>query len=256
MKYTVQLFCLFWLVYAANAFADDVRVAVASNFYKPMQEIANEFEALTAHRVVISPGSSGKLYAQILNGAPFDLFFSADQEKPQALVKAGGGDPESLFTYAIGKLVLWSSESDLDVQAKLLQGDYRRLALANPRLAPYGKAAVDTLVSLGLDGADEQKKWVRGENIAQTWHFVSSANTELGFVAMSQVLDYGEDRGSAWIIPQAMHDPIRQDALLLTNSRQVKAASEFMDFVKSRRASEIIESFGYDSYDHLSGQTQ
>lgn len=248
MKYTMQLLFFCALMSSNRLFAEEIRVAVASNFYQPMQEIAREFEADSGHQVVLSPGSSGKLYAQIVHGAPFHAFFSADREKPEALVTDGFGVAASVFTYAVGKLVLWSPTPDVNVESMLRTGNYNRLAMANSRLAPYGKAAMDTLTALSLNTPSEEQKWVRGENIAQTWHFVSSGNTELGLVAMSQVIANGVEKGSAWVVPQSLYEPIRQDALLLTNSLQNDAAFEFMDYVKSRPAREIITSFGYTTH--------
>lgn len=242
MKHTLMLFAVLGYALSGLASAEQISVAVASNFQPAMKEIAAQFETATGHDVVLSPGSSGKLYAQIVNGAPFHVFFSADRQKPLALVQQGLGVPESLFTYAVGKLVLWTPESGVDVQSVLRTGEYKTLALANPRLAPYGMAAMDVLEALELAGPNGQQRWVTGENIAQTWHFVSTGNANLGFVAVSQLLDNNVDAGSAWVVPQGLYEPILQDAIVITHTR---AVAEFMDFVKGEKGREIITSFGY-----------
>ncbi|MCX2779721.1 molybdate ABC transporter substrate-binding protein [Microbulbifer thermotolerans] len=223
-----------------------MRVAVASNFTPAMKEIAAEFEKSTGHRVILSFGSSGKFYAQIKNGAPFQLFFSADTAKPEALEREGFTVPGSRFTYAIGGLVLWSASSDLlsDGISVLREGTYNRLALANSKLAPYGVAAEEVLHNLGLQKST-QAKWVRGENIAQTYQFVASGNAELGFVALSQVMHNGRiDTGATWIVPSHLYHPIRQDAVLLSGSNSAAAAA-FLRFVRGDKARAIIRSYGY-----------
>lgn len=238
-----MLFAVLGYALSGLVSAEQISVAVASNFQPAMKEIADQFETATGHDVVLSPGSSGKLYAQIVNGAPFHVFFSADRQKPLALVQQGLGVPETLFTYAVGKLVLWTPESGVDVQSVLRASQYKTLALANPRLAPYGLAAMDVLEALEPAGPNEQQRWVTGENIAQTWHFVSTGNANLGFVAMSQLLDNNVDAGSVWVVPQALYEPILQDAIVITHNR---AVAEFMDFVKGEEGREIITSFGYE----------
>lgn len=244
MKYTLTLLGILGYALSGLARAEQISVAVASNFQPAMKEIAVQFETATGHDVILSPGSSGKLYAQIVNGAPFHIFFSADRQKPLALVQQGLGVPESLFTYAVGKLVLWTPASGMDVQSVLRAGEYKNLALANPRLAPYGKAAMDVLEALELSAPNEQQRWVTGENIAQAWHFVNTGNANLGFVAMSQLLDSNVvDKGSAWVIPRELYEPILQDAIVITNN---SAVAEFIDFVKGERGQEIITSFGYE----------
>ncbi len=239
----------FILLYTVSAFspAEEVTVAVASNFTTVAKALASQFEKETEHRVRLVFGSSGKIYAQIKNKAPFDLFFSADQAKPIALEKDGLAVPGSRFSYAVGSLVLWSADPQKEVGEEVLKhGDnFNKLALANPRLAPYGVAAVEVLENLGLLQATEFK-WVRGENIAQTYQFIGTGNAELGFVALSQVMENGRiSRGKAWIIPEHLYQPIRQDAVLLEAGKQNAAAREFLQFVRKPKSRAIIESFGY-----------
>lgn len=229
--------------------AEDINVAVASNFTAPMAGIVQAFEQETGHHVKLSFGSSGKLYAQISHGAPFQAFFSADQSKPIALEKNGYAIPGSRITYAEGSLALWSRKADFaDLEEKTLtQRPFHKLALANPRLAPYGQAAVEVLEKLGLTDTTHPK-WVQGENISQTYQFVDSGNAEIGFVAMSQVFRKGEIiKGSAWVIPHELYSPIRQDAVLLEKGEQSPAALEFMSFIFSKKARDIIESYGYQT---------
>lgn len=229
------------------ALADESVVAVAANFSGAMTEIVAAFEKQTGHTVKLSFGSSGKFYAQIVNGAPFQAFFSADQAKPEALERNGEIVPGSRFTYAVGALVLWSAREDLvDPEGKVLgTGRFGKLALANPRLAPYGEAAAEVLRRLGLEQAT-RGRWVEGENIAQAYLFVRSGGADLGFVALSQVLDEGEiRRGSAWRVPAELHEPIRQDAVLLRSGTQSEAARALLEFVKGPVAREIILARGY-----------
>ncbi len=229
--------------------AEQVLVAAASNFTAAMNEIAVQFEQETGHTVTLAFGSSGKFFAQIQNGAPFHVFFSADQAKPKALEDAGLIVPESRFTYAKGGLVLWSLKADLiDAKASVLkQGNFNKLALANPRLAPYGAAAVEVLDQLGLHKAT-RAQWVQGENISQTFQFIASGNADLGFVALSQVMVKGViNQGSYWIVPSQLYQPIRQDAVLLQKGKSNAAAKALLDFVKESKARSIIESYGYKS---------
>lgn len=224
--------------------AGEVTVAAASNFTAPMKALAAEFERASGNEVKLAFGSSGKLYAQISNGAPFQVLFSADQAKPIALEEAGLAVPGSRFTYAIGALALWSAKANLDNEAlKQLMGG--RLALANPRLAPYGVAAVEVLANLELE-EKTRANWVRGENISQTFQFIDSGNADVGFVALSQVMKGGEiKKGSAWIIPPELYRPIRQDAVLLLSAKNNPAALELLEFMRSPQARNIIHSFGY-----------
>lgn len=228
--------------------AGEVQVAVAANFTAPMKLIAAEFEKSTGHKAQLSFGSTGKFYAQIKNGAPFDVLLAADDETPRRLEQEGMGVAGSRSTYAIGKLALWSAVATaVDGKGEVLKrGQYRHLALANPRLAPYGAAAQEVLTSLGLFKTVESKL-VQGENIAQTYQFIKSGNAELGFVALSQVYAAGKlKEGSAWIIPADLYTPIRQDAVVLTRGKDNPAAAELMRFMKSARTQAVISSFGYD----------
>ncbi|WP_460237359.1 molybdate ABC transporter substrate-binding protein [Aurantivibrio plasticivorans] len=224
--------------------AETIRAAVASNFMSPMKDIVQSFEAQSKHKVLVSYGSSGKFYAQIQHGAPFDIFLSADAEKPLRLIEANLADDASLFTYAVGRLALLSSQGG-DAHQLLLERQYKRLAIANPRLAPYGAAAQSTLTSMGL-WESAQSKLVMGENIAQTYQFVSSGNAQLGFVAASQIIDNGTLPAGAWLIPESNHQTITQDAVLLTRSTQ-KAAVDFLKFLRSDQAITIIQRYGYDT---------
>lgn len=229
------------------AYADDLSVAVASNFAEPMKKLAVSFEQETGHKLLLSFGASGKFYAQIKNGAPFQVFLSADQEKPAALEKEGFVVPDSSFTYALGALALWSRNLELnDKGADVLRsGKFNKLALANPRLAPYGVAAVEVLENLQLQETT-QAKWVMGENIAQTWQFVSTGNADLGFVALSQIITEGKiKKGSAWIVPSPLYHPIKQDVVLLRRGENNRAARELLDFLRGEKATQIIEAWGY-----------
>ncbi len=227
--------------------AGEVNVAVAANFTAPMNVIAESFEKDTGHKAKLAFGSTGRFYAQIKNGAPFDVLLSADDETPAKLVQESVAEGASRFTYAIGSLVLWSAKPGfVDAKGEVLRrGPYGKLALANPKTAPYGRAAIETLTKLGLMSAAEPK-FVQGENIAQTFQFVSSGNAELGFVALSQVMKDGKvQEGSAWIVPADLHEPIRQDAVLLTAGRSNLAAQALLDYLKSEKAKQVIRSFGY-----------
>ena len=233
---------------AGPAHAAEVRVAVAANFTAPMKQIAAGFEKSTGHRVTLSFGSSGNFYAQIRNGAPFQLFLSADDEKPARLDREGLAVPGSRFTYAVGTLVLWSARPDfVDSNGEVLgRGKFARLAIANPRLAPYGTAAIETLTGMGVLAA-VRPKLVEGENISQTYQFVATGNADLGFVALSQVMKDGKiSRGSAWVVPARLHKPIRQDAVLLATGRGNPAAEGLAAYLKGERARAIIRSYGYE----------
>lgn len=220
---------------------DELLVAVASNFIAPMREIAAAFEQHTGHKVTLASGSSGKLYAQIRHGAPFDVFLSADDVKPKALEAGGYALPDSRFTYALGGLALWSPDS-ADPKG-LLHGDFARLALANPRVAPYGQAAQSTLASLGLLERTRDR-WVQGENIAQTYQFVASGNADLGFVALSQLTSQSQ-RSGIWQVPPELHPPIRQDAVAILGSSKPKLSSALLCFLKSDSTAEILSRYGY-----------
>ncbi len=234
-----------------SASAGECTVAVASNFAGAMRAIVSAFEASHDHEVTLSFGSSGKFFAQISNGAPFDVFLSADEARVDALDAHGLSVTDSRFTYAIGRLALWSSELDLPTNGRerLLHGQYNRLALANPRLAPYGRAAVEVLNALGI-AQSSRAKWVMGENVAQAYAFVHSGNAELGFVAASQLIrrDDANAKGSVvWRIDSSLHAPIRQDAVLLKHAEHNIAARDLLAFLRSNKAARIITSFGYDS---------
>ena len=241
--------CLLLLLLCAlptsHARAEEIRVAVASNFRQAFSAAALRFEEQSGHDVTLIAGSTGKHYAQILNGAPFDAFFAADAARPLRLESERRIVPGSRFTYAIGKLVLWSADQSLvDAGGNVLRsGSYRHLAIANPELAPYGVAARQVLQTLGLwDGLRD--KLVRGENIGQAFQFVVTGNAELGFVARSQLETPGHEfGGSAWEPPQALYDPIAQQAVLLRDSR---AGRGFMAFMRGKEARALIRAYGYD----------
>lgn len=235
------------LLFGETSWAATVLVAVASNFTKPMTEIATEFEKATGHTAKLSFGSSGKFISQLENGAPFEVLLSADEKGAQKLEQAGLAVPGSHFTYALGRLVLWSATPRyVDDQGKILAtGGFKHLALADPKLAPYGAAAVDVLKGLNLQDK-LSPLFVLGENIAQTHQFISTGNAELGFVALSQVIENGRiATGSGWIIPSDRHAPIRQDAVLLSQGAENPAAMALLDYLKSAPALAIIEKYGY-----------
>jgi molybdate transport system substrate-binding protein len=235
------------LTLAFPALAGEVQVAVAANFTAPMQVIAANFERATGHRAVLAFGATGTFYAQIKNGAPFDVLLAADDKIPAKLEQEGSAVPGSRYTYAIGKLVLWSAQSNVvDAQGEVLKrGDFKHLAIAAPKLAPYGAAAVETLEKLGLLSVIESR-FVQGENIAQTYQFVATGNAELGFVALSQVYANGKLKsGSAWIVPDILHSPIRQDAVLLARAKDNAAAIALIDYLRSDAAKAVISSYGY-----------
>ncbi|WP_341782223.1 molybdate ABC transporter substrate-binding protein [Ectopseudomonas mendocina] len=235
------------LLFTSATMADEVKVAVAANFTAPFQALAPAFEKATGHKLVASFGATGQFYAQINNGAPFDVLLSADDTTPARLESENATAPGSRFTYAIGSLVLWSADASyLDgTDAALKAGQFRRLAVANPKAAPYGLAATQVLDRLGLSEA-VKTKLVEGQNITQTHQFVSTANAELGFVALSQVYRDGKlGSGSAWIVPQALYDPIRQDAVILRQGANNPAATALVEYLKGAEAARVIESFGY-----------
>jgi len=234
--------------FAGTASAEEVQVAVAANFTAPMQAIAAAFEKDTGHKAQLAFGSSGKFYAQIKNGAPFQVLLSADDETPARLEQEGMTVSGKRFTYAIGRLALWSAkEGVVDGKGEILKrGGYAHLAIANPKLAPYGLAAIEVLKKLGLLEA-AQPKFVQGENIAQTYQFVASGNAELGFVALSQVTRGGKlVSGSAWMVPGNLHAPIRQDAVLLANGKGNAAAGALMAYLRNDKAKAVIRAYGYD----------
>lgn len=236
------------LMACSAAHADEVQVAVAANFTAPMQKIAAAFEKDTGHKAVLAFGATGKFYAQIVNGAPFDVLLAADDETPARLETEHRTAPGTRFTYATGKLVLWSAKDGyVDNQGQVLKtGDYAHLALASPKTAPYGAAAIETLTKLNLLER-VQPKLVQGENIAQAHQFVSTGNAALGFVALSQVYRDGKfTSGSGWIVPATLHSPIRQDAVILARGAANPAAQALESYLKSARAKDIIRSYGYE----------
>ncbi len=212
-----------------------------------MQKIAAEFAKDTGHKAELSFGATGKFYAQINNGAPFGVLLAADDTTPAKIAREGKGVADSRFTYAVGQLVLWSKQDGyVDAQGAVLKtGKFQHLAIANPKLAPYGLAAEQTLTQLGL--LEQIKpKFVQGENIGQTYQFAATGNAELGFVALSQVMEDGKIKsGSAWLVPAAMHEPIRQDAIILNNAKDNAAAKALMDYLQGDKARAIITSYGY-----------
>jgi molybdate transport system substrate-binding protein len=226
--------------------AGEIQVAVASNYTNAARAIASRFEAGTGHKVTLVFGSTGKHYAQIRNGAPFDLFFAADVQRPELLEKEGIGIAGTRFTYAVGKLVLWSPEPGyVDSLGRVLQqADFRHLAIANPRLAPYGKAAQEVLQALGL--WDYLKtRIVRGENVGQTFQFVKSGNARLGFVAFSQLSGPGQTiQGSFWKVPQTLYAPVEQQAIQLKTG---DVANVFLTFVRTEEVLNINRSYGYET---------
>ncbi len=233
------------VVVTTPAVAAEARVAVATNFKSTIDEIEIAFEAQSDHEIIVTSGSTGKIYAQIVNGAPVDVFLAADQERPRRLEAGGRAVARSRFTYAIGRLALWEPGEAETGPGRLAGGDYRRLAIANPDLAPYGVAARQVIAALDLDDATEGK-FVFGENVGQVFAFVRTQNAELGFVALSQLLTMPADvRGAYWTPPQDAYDPIKQDAVILARGADNEAAHAFVEFLKSDGAVAIIERFGY-----------
>jgi len=232
---------------AAHVHADEVTVAVAANFTAPMQKITADFEKDTGHKVMTTYGATGKFYAQIKNGAPFEVLLAADDETPARLVTENAAVSGTSFTYAIGKLVLWSAKpAVVDGAGEVLKkGGFDHIALANPKLAPYGAAAVQTMKALGVYDS-LQAKLVTAENISQSHQFVSTGNALLGFVALSQVLKDGKIEGSAWLVPAKLYTPIRQDAVILDKGKGKPAAEAFMKYLKGDKAKAVIKSYGYD----------
>lgn len=227
-----------------HAAADEIRVAVATNFAGAMSALVARFEEQSGHTVLVSSGSTGSHYAQIKNGAPFDAFFAADSERPRMLEAEGAAVPGSRFLYAVGRVVLWSSRAGyVDGDGAVLEtGEFRRLAIANPELAPYGAAAREVLMARGL-WERLQPRLVMGQDIGQTYAFVQTGNAELGFVAWAQLRRPNEKiAGSYWLVPEALHRPIEQEAVLL---RDAPAARAFVEFVKRPEAREVIRRYGY-----------
>ena len=233
------------LVLAGPAFAAEVKIAVAANFTEPAKEIAARFKARTGHDATLSFGSSGQFYTQIAHGAPFEVFLSADAERPLKAEREGLAAPRTRFTYAVGQLVLYSKTPGLvdGAGAVLATGRFNKLAIADPASAPYGAAAVQTLRKLGVYAA-VKPRIVTGGSIAQAYQFVATGAADLGFVALSQVI--GEPGGSRWIVPAADHAPIDQQAVLLKTGKDNPAAKAFLAFLKGPAAAAIIRKYGYE----------
>jgi len=236
------------LICLNTAWADEVQVAVAANFTAPIQAIAKDFEKDTGHTLVAAYGATGQFYAQIKNGAPFEVFLAADDSTPAKLEQEKEIVPGSRFTYAIGTLALWSAkEGYVDAKGDVLkQNAYKHLSIANPKAAPYGLAATQVLDKLKLTEATKGKI-VEGQNITQAFQFVSTGNAELGFVALSQIYKDGKvTNGSAWIVPSNLHDPIRQDAVILNKGKDNAAAKALVEYLKGPKAAAVIKSYGYE----------
>lgn len=235
------------LMLAAPTQAAEVMAAVAANFTAPMKMLAKSFEQDTGHKLVLSFGSTGSFYAQIKNGAPFDVLLAADSDTPLRLEKDGLGVAGSRFTYATGRLVLWSPKAGVvdDQGSVLSSGKFQRLAIANPKLAPYGAAAMQVLANLGLE-ATVQPKLVQGENIAQAYQFTASENAQIGFVALSQVFMQGHiSQGSAWVVPAHLHAPLQQDAIVLRKGQDNPGAQALRVYLQSEKARRTLQTFGY-----------
>lgn len=236
------------LLLSVAAQAESVTVAVAANFSGPMPAIVAGFEQASAHKAVVAYGATGKFYAQISHGGPFDVLLAADAATPLRLEQEGLAQPGSRFTYATGKLALWSATAGtVDAQGEVLRrGDFRHLAIANPKTAPYGAAAVAVLTAMGVYPA-LQSKLVTGESITQAHQFAATGNAELGFVALSQIYQNGDfTAGSHWLVPADLYDPILQDAVLLTRGRDNPAASALLTYLRSDSARQIMRSYGYE----------
>jgi molybdate transport system substrate-binding protein len=245
MKFRTVIAASFLLasLLATRADAGQTHVAVAANFMEPAREIATLFQKKTGHEAILISGASGNFFSQITHGAPFEVFLSADEERPRMAVEQGFAVPGSLFTYAIGKLVLWSRVIDVTKgEAALKAGAFQKISIANPTAAPYGAAAVETMKALGVYDT-LQPQLVQGSSIAQAFQFVDTRNAELGFVALSQL--YGTKEGTRWLVPEKLHAPIRQDAVLLKTGADDEAAKAFLSFLKGPEAHAIIERYGY-----------
>ncbi len=245
------LLCLF-AACGTSVLAEPLRIAVASNFLMPARALADRFEKTSGRDVVISTGSTGKLYAQIVNGAPYSVFLAANITEPQRLEADGQAVAGSRFTYATGRLVLWSLAPALftggDGAELIRRADFRRFAIANPRTAPYGIAAVQTLRALGLDPGTLGPRLVRGENVSQTYQFIASGNVDAGFVALSQVNNSDRSaEGGYWLVPADLHAPIEQQAVLLVRAAADAHAKAFLHYVQSPEARELIAAYGYGS---------
>jgi len=242
-QFILALFALVLMACRSDV-ASETHIAVATNFYSAALELETAFESQSDHQISVTSGSTGQIYAQIINGGPFDVFLSADQERPAKLIDQGLA--LNGFTYARGRIVLWAPRLE-HVDLEILQrGDYTHLATANPALAPYGRATQEVIKDMPLGD-----KVVMGENIGQSFSLIKTGNADIGFAAFSQIKTLGEDlEGSYWIIPQELYAPIAQDAVLLTRGELKPAAKGFMEFLRSETARDIIENAGYElSYD-------
>ena len=235
-------------LWSSSIRAAEVLVAVAANFGAPMRKIAQAFESQSGHTATLALGATGAFAAQIRNGAPFDVLLAADEETPARLEKEGLALAGSRFTYAIGRLALWSArENYVGASGEVLaRGDFAHIAIANPMLSPYGQAAVETMQRMGVYGR-LAPRIVQGENISQAFQFVATDSVPLGFVALSQVqVDGKVAKGSAWVVPAQLHAPLRQDAVLLARARGNAAAAALVDFLKGEKARGIIRAYGYE----------
>ncbi len=247
MFFRILLSFFLLIVLCGKSIANPIRVAVASNFQKTANALVELYAEQSSDKVTLSFGSSGKIYAQIIHGAPYDIFLSADTQKPFALVEIGKAKDENVFTYAVGQLVLWANENHKNPPVKevLTNGRFKKIALANPKLAPYGVAASETIDSLNLL-KQLQSKIVLGENISQTYQFIASGNAELGFVALSQVIDQVDsNNANYWKVAMDLYQPIQQNAVLLNKAEQNASANAFFEFLRSAAAKQLIASHGY-----------
>lgn len=246
------------MVIPVTLLAAEASVAVAANFTAPMKRIAQDFERDTGHKLTLAFGATGLFYTQIRNGAPFSILLSADDTTPLKLEKEGLGVPGARFTYAIGKLVLWSKKPGfVDAHGEVLRsGRFDKIAISNPKLAPYGAAAIAALDKMGLRERIAPKI-AEGANITQTFQFVSSENAQLGFIALSQVYENGRIKeGSGWVVPSSMHAPIQQDAVLLNPGKNNAAAAALLQYLQGEQAKAVIRSFGYELQSSMKPSSQ
>lgn len=246
IEWLLGLVCL---ALGLTAQAQEVNVAVAANFAQPMKLLAQRFEQESGYRTRLSVGATGTLYAQIKSGAPFDVLLAADEYTPARLENEKATVAGTRFTYATGRLVLWSARAGaVGAQGDVLKtGNFQHLALAAPKLSPYGAAAVQTLNKLALT-QQLRPRWVVGQSVNQTYGFVASGSAELGFMALSQVFHNGKiSHGSAWLVPADLHEPLRQDAVLLARAARNPAAKALLDFLKTQESKAVIRSFGYET---------
>lgn len=240
---------LIFLALIGSTWAGEVRVAVAANFEPPMKPLVELFEKETGHKAILLAGATARLYAQIHSGAPFDVLLAADTDTPALLERENAAVPGTRFTYARGRLILWSADAKMiDAQGKVLKiGDFENLAIAAPKLAPYGVAAIETINYLGLM-KKLRGKLVTTENVGQTYSDLASEKADLGFVALSHMVyeDGKLSEGSGWIVPQRMHRPLLQDAVMLVRAKNNPAARALLAFLKTDQAKNVMRSFGYE----------